>query len=89
MMAADTGGRVMDRVRGEGEWFDRLAGATAPVELLDAAGRVVGTFLPAGRPARPAAGGPELTAAELDEIERTNARWFTTDEVVAHLRSLG
>jgi hypothetical protein len=71
----------MDQIRGEGELFNRLASSTIPVELLDAAGNVVGTFLPAVRE-------PEPTAAELDAIMRNAKRRYTGDEVIAHLRGL-
>ena len=77
----------MDRVRGEGEWFDRFAGRTDPVQVVDAEGRLLGVFTPA--PVLGPNNGAEPTAAEMAEAERNCQRWYTGEEVLAHLRSLG
>lgn len=69
----------MDRVPGDEHLFDRLRHRSEPVEVVDAAGNVIGTFLPAGL---------EPTTEELDTIERNVRRTYTGDEVIAHLRSL-
>lgn len=59
------------------------------VELRTRDGRLLGRFLPAPRPGMMF---PELgkTDDELDRIEHDpGARWFTADEVMARIRSLG
>lgn len=61
----------------------------AEVELRTRDGRLLGRFLPAPRPGMMF---PELgkTDDELDRIEHDpNARWYTADEVLARIRSLG
>ena len=72
----------MDQIRVDGELVACLTGRTSPAEMVDAAGAVLGTFLPA-------AGEPEPTAEELDAAERNSKRRYSGDEVVAHLRGLG
>lgn len=61
----------------------------ADVELRARDGRLLGRFIPTPRPGMMF---PELgkTDAELDRIENDpTARWYTADEVMAHIRSLG
>ena len=50
-----------------------------PIELRDPSGRVVGYFTPEV--------GPELTEEEEEQIYKEN-KWYTFDEVMAHLKSL-
>jgi hypothetical protein len=57
-----------------------VAGATKPVPVCDAAGNILG-FL-----------SPVWTEDDIVEAKKTLAAddpWYTTDQVLAHLRSLG
>lgn len=59
------------------------------VEIRTPDGRLLGTFNPVPRPGMMF---PELgkTDEELDRIENDpNARWYTADEALAHIRELG
>jgi hypothetical protein len=77
----------MESVRGEGDWLDRMAGRTAPVQVVGPDGRLLGVFTPV--PVSGPSNGAEPTADEMAEAERASRRWFTTDEVLTHLRGLG
>jgi hypothetical protein len=65
---------------------DKLANLVQPVELCDATGRVLGRYFPQ---LDPSAYNLEPKISE-DEIRRRTKsdKWYTTEEVLAHLQSL-
>jgi hypothetical protein len=56
-------------------------------ELCDPSGKVVGRFEPVFDPSEWEILGPELSDEELEERAKSD-KWYTTEEVLAHLRSL-
>lgn len=59
-----------------------------PVRLVDSQGKLVGYFSPVAVPEyAPGDGPPPLTAEELERIT-SEEPWYTTAEVLAHLKSL-
>jgi hypothetical protein len=79
----------MDRIVVDERLPERLAIRLTPVEVVDTSGQVIGTFTPAVRPPEGyELGGPEPTLEELERIANTTSRWYTTDEVIAHLRRM-
>jgi hypothetical protein len=64
-----------------------LTSVTQPVELCDPAGRVLGKFVPNIDPSEWEVVGPEASEEELKQREQSK-EWYTTDEVLAHLKSL-
>jgi hypothetical protein len=79
----------MDRIVADDRLPERLAVRVMPAEVVDKNGEVLGIFTPAHTPEGFVPDRPELTLEELDEIERNCKRWYTTEEVLARLRSLG
>lgn len=70
----------MQRIVLTDEQTKLLAAATEPVPVCDRHGNVLG-FL-----------GPVWTEEDIAEARKalaTNSPWYTTDQVLAHLRSLG
>ena len=57
-------------------------------ELCDPSGRVVGKFLPLIDLTKWKPLSPDVTEEELDRIEESNEKRYTTEEVLAHLRNL-
>ncbi len=60
-----------------------------PVELCDSTGKVLGKFMPRFDPSEWIIEGEELSDEELDQLEKSNPKRYSTAEVLAHLRSLG
>ena len=56
-------------------------------ELCDPSGKVVGRFEPVFDPAKWEPLGPQVSEEELDRRAKSD-KWYTTEEVLAHLRSL-
>lgn len=80
----------MERVVVDESVVRQFAGKGGSVELVDAGGKVLGRFVPTGEPDRKGEGiGDEPTSEELEEIARNCKRWYTADEVMARLRSIG
>jgi hypothetical protein len=67
---------------------EQLRRASEIVELRDPSGRVIGHFTPQINPSDWESAGPELTDDEEAQIYKEN-KWYTFDEVTAHLKSLG
>ncbi len=57
------------------------------VELRDPSGRVIGRFLPQFDTSEWEPLTPEISEEELDRREKSD-KWYTTEEVLAHLTSL-
>jgi hypothetical protein len=65
-----------------------LATQTTLVELVDDAGNFLGHYLPPGASAPAGDGWP--TGEEIEAMAKApGQKWYTTAEVLAHLRSLG
>jgi len=69
-----------------------IAGETAPIDLVDSSGRMLGRIMPTLSAADQV---PELSPEELAEIKRRmvdakagKGKFYTTQEVLEHLRSL-
>jgi hypothetical protein len=64
----------------------QLSSCSQPVDLRDAAGSILGRFIPATDPSlyEPV---PPMTREELDRVAEST-EWYTTEEVLRHLESL-
>lgn len=65
---------------------DALGKATEPIRLVDDQGKILGSFAPA----TVAAASDDLTAEEIAELKRRVASpgpWYSTDEMIAYVRS--
>ena len=60
---------------------------THPVELCDPSGRVLGEFVPRIDMSEWKPISPDISEEELDRREKSD-KWYTTEEVLAHLKSL-
>ena len=78
----------MTRLRIDASLPAKLLQLTEAAELCDEAGKVIGRFNPVFDPSKWEIIGPELTEAELDRRANSQGPWYTTEEVLAHLRSL-
>jgi hypothetical protein len=67
---------------------DNLLDAFHGAEFRDAQGRLLGRFVPHYDPAFFPVPGLDLTQAELDRRTAPDAKTYTTQEVLAYLRSL-
>jgi len=65
----------------------KLNNATPPVELCDPSGRVLGRFVPLIDLSEWEPVSPDISEEELDQREQSK-EWFSTEEVLAHLKSL-
>ena len=61
---------------------------TQPVEIVDAAGRVVARVMPVVDLSPFEAWEPPISEAELRRLEQSNEKRYTTAEVLAHLEKL-
>jgi hypothetical protein len=78
---------VMTQILLDASSVSKLTCVTQPVELCDPAGRVLGQFVPKIDASEWERVGPEPSEEELTQREQSQ-EWYTTDEVLAHLRSL-
>ena len=78
----------MTRLRIDADLPAKLLQLTEAAELCDEAGVVVGRFNPVFDPSRWEIIGPEISEEELDRRANSQGPWYTTEEVLAHLRSL-
>ena len=76
----------MSRIVLTSEQIAAIENETGRIPVCRPDGTVIGLFAPYGMEGRP------FSAAEIAEAERElddpNTKWFTTKEVLAHLRSL-
>ena len=77
----------MSKITLDAELCGKLRGLAEPVELCDDSGRVLGRFVPVIDMSEWEWVGPEVSEEELDRRERSD-RWYTTEEVLEHLRRL-
>lgn len=67
---------------------NKLTNLSQVVELCDTSGRVLGRFVPAVDLSEWEPVSPDVSEEELDQREQAT-EWYTTEEVLAHLRNLG
>ncbi|MBV9123439.1 MAG: hypothetical protein JO112_08790 [Planctomycetes bacterium] len=65
----------------------KLHGFTGPVELCDPSGQVLGRFVPRIEMSEWEPVSPDISEEELDRREQSTD-WYSTEEVLAHLKSL-
>jgi hypothetical protein len=78
----------MTRITIDADLSSKLHELTREVEFCDPSGRVLGRFLPTIDMADWEPVGPDISEEELDRRERSNERRYTTEEVLAYLKSL-
>ncbi|MCI0460487.1 MAG: hypothetical protein L0Z62_26330 [Gemmataceae bacterium] len=78
----------MTQITLDAQLANQLNGLTRTVDLCDPAGRVLGRFVPLVNVADWEPITPEASEEELDRRERSNAKRYTTAEVLAHLEKL-
>jgi hypothetical protein len=67
---------------------EKLVGLVHPVELCDAAGRVMGRYFPHLDPAEYDLEPPPISEEELQRRRASNQKTYTTAEVLEYLRKL-
>lgn len=67
--------------------LNKLHNLTQPLELCDRNGRILGRVLPTFDLSQYEPCEPPISEEELQERERSE-QWYTTEQVLAHLRSL-
>jgi hypothetical protein len=77
----------MTRITVNGEFSSKLQELVEEVELCDPSGRVLGRFVPEFDPSQWELAEPEISEEELQRREQST-EWYTTEEVLAHLKSL-
>jgi hypothetical protein len=82
------GMRDMAQITLDSALANKLQGIVQIVELCDPSGRVLGRFLPAVDPADWEPISPEVSDEELDRRASSQAKRYTTAEVLAHLERL-
>jgi hypothetical protein len=83
----------MTRILADETLLSKLRNLSEPLELVNNAGRVIGRVVPVEDCSdvvdlskwEPV--GPDVTEEELDRRERSD-KWYTTQEVLDHLRNL-
>ena len=65
----------------------KLHNLSEPLELCDEAGRVLGHVYPAVDLSQYEPWEPEMSEEELQQLEQSD-KWYSTEEVLAHLKSL-
>ena len=78
----------MTRVLLDAALRSKLHDLAEPVELCDESGRVVGRVIPVPDVTKRGPFEPQVSEEELNRREQADEKEYTTDEVLAHLRSL-
>jgi hypothetical protein len=78
----------MTRLVLDASMIQRLQGLAQPLELCDESGRVLAHVLPAYASEDYESVEPEISEEELQRRESSDEPCYTTEEVLAHLRSL-
>jgi hypothetical protein len=86
-VAARKGGPEMTQIKLDAMLSSQLHDVSEVVELCDPSGRVLGKFLPTADMSQWEPLSPEVSEEELDRREQST-EWYTTDQVLAHLRDL-
>lgn len=77
----------MSRITLDATLADKLRNATLPMELCDPSGQLLGRFVPLIPPAGWELVSPLASEEELDRREQST-EWYSTEEVLAHLKRL-
>jgi len=77
----------MNQIVIDNETKSQLGDFTEPVEICDAAGRVLGRLIPAIKESDDERYVPAISEEELQRRERED-KWYTTQEVLDHLENL-
>jgi hypothetical protein len=78
----------MTRITLDQDLARRLHELIEPVELCDPSGKVLGMFSPQFDMSEWEPVTPEATEEELDRRARSPGPWYTTEEVLEHLKNL-
>ena len=78
----------MSQITVDSELRDKLLGTFSEIELRDDQGRLLGKFVPSPDPAFFEIPGLDLPPEEVARRLSPDAKTYTTEEVLAHLRSL-
>jgi len=78
----------MTRLRIDADLPAKLLQLSEAADLCDEAGAVVGRFNPVFDPSRWEIIGPELSDEELERRANSRGPWYTTEEVLVHLRKV-
>lgn len=81
----------MDRIVADERLTERLAIRLSPVEVVCPDGQLIGTFTPNIQLPEGCEWGEggEPTLEQVEETANSPGPWYTTEEVIAHLRRLG
>jgi hypothetical protein len=82
-------GFAMTRIILDATLASKLHDLGQVAELCDPAGRVVGKFIPLIDLSKWKPLSPDVSEEELDRIEQSNEKCYSTAEVLEHLRNLG
>jgi hypothetical protein len=77
----------MDRIIVDDALRNKLRNLTESLELCDESGRMLARLIPASQLPNNSPWGPPISAEELRRREKSD-KWYTTEEVLAHLRGL-
>jgi hypothetical protein len=77
----------MTRVTIDAELRARLHNLVEPLELCDESGMVIAHVRPVFDPSQWEPLDPQISEEELDELEKSTV-WYTTAEVLEHLKNL-
>jgi hypothetical protein len=77
----------MTRITVDAELRSKLHNLAEPLELYDPSGKLLARVTPALSPSEWEPLEPPFTEEELRRSEQSE-KWFTTEEVLAHLKSL-
>src|SRR5437016_145121 len=78
----------MPKITLDASWSSKLHELTQEAELCDPSGRVLGRFIPRIDMSEWEPLSPDVSEEELDRREKSNEKWYTTNEVLAHLEKL-
>jgi hypothetical protein len=79
------GGPAMTRITVDAQMLEKLKNLTEPLELCNEAGHVLAKVRPVYDPALYGPLEPQISKEELDRRFKSE-RWYTTAEVLEHLR---
>jgi hypothetical protein len=85
-MALAAKGRTMTKVVVDEMLLSKLHNLTKPLELCDQTGRVLGRVFPVLDLSEYEPWEPPISQEELRRREQSD-RWYTTEQVLAHLKS--
>jgi hypothetical protein len=84
----DEGGLAMTRVIVDAAMLSKLHNLSEPLELCDEAGRVLANVRPGIDLSQYEPLEPQVSEEELERRSRSPGPWYTTAEVLAHLKKL-